>query len=168
MRVYYIDKPSEPLSPEDIKKVGVLSWVLDADNWEKEGLLDRIKKERNYKNSDVIVISRERMGDLYEEKVKIFAEEHLHDDEEIRFILDGSGYFDVRSLDDNWIRIHVFKNDLIVLPKGIYHRFVIDEKEYIKAMRLFQDEPKWTPINRNLPTTDGLPSRVDYIKEFAV
>jgi 1,2-dihydroxy-3-keto-5-methylthiopentene dioxygenase len=32
--------------------------------------------------------------------VKAFFEEHIHDAEEIRYILGGSGYFDVRDLED--------------------------------------------------------------------
>ncbi|KAL1964222.1 hypothetical protein VTN77DRAFT_7180 [Rasamsonia byssochlamydoides] len=125
--------------------------------------VDALAKERGYKNRDEITVSPEKMGAVYEEKVKSFFQEHLHEDEEIRYILDGEGFFDVRDAQDEWVRIRVEKEDLIVLPPGIYHRFTTDSKNYIKAMRLFKDEPKWTPLNRG-PEVDENPHRKAYLE----
>lgn len=124
--------------------------------------VDAIASERSYKNRDEIVVSPQSMGANYDAKVKMFFMEHLHEDEEIRYILDGQGFFDVRDGLDHWIRILVQKDDLIVLPAGIFHRFTTDSNNYIKAMRLFKDEPKWTPLNRD-PGLDGNVFRKTYL-----
>lgn len=64
----------------------------------KEGApLDLLRKERGYSYEDTITVSRDKLPN-YDEKIKSFFEEHLHTDEEIRFIHDGSGYFDVRDV----------------------------------------------------------------------
>ena len=81
--------------------------------------VDKIASERCYQNRDEIIVSPENMGSSYEEKVKMFFNEHLHEDEEIRYILDGNGFFDVRNGSDEWIRIRLEKDDLIILPSGI-------------------------------------------------
>jgi 1,2-dihydroxy-3-keto-5-methylthiopentene dioxygenase len=162
VHAYYIDTKEE-VTKEQLQKIGVLQWQLNADTYEEDGKLAQVRKERDYKNHDVVNISKASLGDAYDAKLKMFFEEHLHEDEEIRFILDGSGFFDVRDAADKWIRIEVFKNDLLVLPAGIYHRFSLDDKAYIKAMRLFKDDPKWTPLDRVLPNTDSVPSRKDYL-----
>jgi len=71
--------------------------------------VNQLASERGYKNRDEITVSPEKMGDVYEAKVKSFFDEHLHEDEEIRYIRDGAGYFDVRSQGDEWIRVRLEK-----------------------------------------------------------
>lgn len=88
--------------------------------------VDRIAEERKYISRDEIFVTPEKMGDAYEEKLKMFFTEHLHEDEEIRYIKGGAGYFDVRSEKEDWIRIRLEKDDMIILPAGIFHRFTTD------------------------------------------
>jgi 1,2-dihydroxy-3-keto-5-methylthiopentene dioxygenase len=110
------------VNTDDLTKLGVLYYRFsDVDG------VNKLASERGYKNRDEITVSPEKMGAVYEEKVKSFFHEHLHEDEEIRYIRDGYGYFDVRNKGDQWVRIHLEKDDLLILPPGIYHRFTTDE-----------------------------------------
>jgi len=170
MKAYLYDNlPGDQRLPHDSGR------AVDAEALEKIGVLyrrigsvegvDALAAERSYKNRDEITVSPDKMGDVYEAKVRSFFDEHLHEDEEIRYIRGGVGYFDVRSGADEWVRIRLEKDDLIVLPAGIYHRFTTDETNFVQAMRLFKEEPKWTPLNRS-DELDTNPYRQDYVSQF--
>lgn len=100
-------------------RTGVEIWYFHPDQIQAENespSLIKLKHDRGYTYEDEIQVDPS-MGN-YEEKLKIFFAEHLHSDEEIRLVLEGSGYFDVRDSDDKWMRIHVFAGDLVILPAG--------------------------------------------------
>lgn len=161
-RLPHKQNPNKPCTLSTLRSLGVLSWKLDADNYETDPKYKAIKEARGYTYQDLITCSPDTLPG-FEEKIKMFFEEHLHTDEEIRFVLDGSGYFDVRDLEDNWIRIKCTKGTMIVLPEGMYHRFTLDTDDYIKALRLFVGEPVWTPHNR---PQEEHPSRVKYLESM--
>ena len=121
---------------------------------------------RGYSYEDEVDIHKDRLPG-YEDKLRTFFTEHIHSDEEIRYVLAGSGYFDVRDRADRWVRIECREGHMITLPAGIYHRFTLDEADYIKAKRLFVGEPVWTALNRSEDQT-GHPARVAYVSEFGV
>ncbi|KAJ6890582.1 LOW QUALITY PROTEIN: hypothetical protein NC651_024170 [Populus alba x Populus x berolinensis] len=103
----------------DYQIVTILSWRLDADDYETDEELKKIHEERGYSCVDICEVFPEKLPN-YEEKIKDFFEEHFHTDEEIRYCVSGSGYFDVRDHNDRWIRVWVKKGGMIVLPAGIY------------------------------------------------
>lgn len=111
-----------------MKKLGVLYYHFPS----VDGV-DSLAAERGYRNRDEIKVSPQHMGEAYEGKVKSFFHEHLHEDEEIRYIRDGQGYFDVRSQDDEWVRVQLEKDDLLILPAGIYHRFTTDDSNVSRS-----------------------------------
>lgn len=173
MKVYYHDgQDSEdsrlphdngtPVSPESLEEIGVLAYHFD----DVEDV-NKLAAERNYVSRDVATVSPTAFGsdEVYRSKLKSFYQEHIHEDEEIRYILEGAGYFDVRDKNDKWIRAYMTKGDLMILPAGIYHRFTLTTDDYIQAMRLFKEEPKWIAYNR--PDADSNPYRQAYLKEIS-
>lgn len=197
-------EPNVAVDAEGLRKIGISYWQMDADSyeypikavpWDPKDAMDpklkALRDDRGYSYADIITIHPDHLPD-FDKKIQSFFEEHIHDAEEIRYILDGSGYFDCRNFDDKWVRIHVKKGDLITLPEGIYHRklplvlsgircvcafsptshflyhyfstgFTCDEGRLCKAMRLFIGQPVWTPFNR---PADEHPSRQKYVKDF--
>ncbi|KAJ2487377.1 1,2-dihydroxy-3-keto-5-methylthiopentene dioxygenase [Coemansia sp. RSA 2050] len=152
-----------PVSIEELNAINVQYQRLEGSLEEKMKVVEQLCVERSYKNRDEIHISPTLLPS-YEEKIKIFFTEHIHEDEEIRFIIEGSGFFDVRDRLDRWVRILVEVGDLLIVPAGIYHRFTLDTSNYIRAMRLFKEDPKWTPINR--PLADDNKYRVEHLKKI--
>ncbi|KAG2050237.1 Acireductone dioxygenase [Suillus hirtellus] len=179
MRAYYFDNlegdqrlPHDSgmdVSDEVLKSIGVLHWHIPIDaegKYEQE--IAAVAKERSYRNHDIVSISKEGLGDEFETKIKSFYHEHMHEDEEIRYILEGTGFFDVREQSsESWIRCHMGAGDLLVLPAGIYHRFTLDMGNRVRTMRLFKDEPKWIAHNRG-DQTDANPYRLEYLKSIQV
>lgn len=152
--------PNRPVASERLEELGVLSWKIDVEDIENNPPLEEIKLDRGYHYWETITVAPGKL-DNYDEKTKQFFQEHLHPYDESRLILDGSGYWDIRDYNGDWIRFRVEKGDLIVLPPGMYHRFTLDTNNYIKALLLYTECPTRIDIIR--PYADDLQVRKDYV-----
>jgi len=157
-------QPKVFVSLDKLASIGVLYFKIPLSD--KENGLSKISAERKYAHRDEVVVGRDKLPN-YDEKLKAFFEEHLHKDEEVRYVLEGDGYFDVRDEENCWIRIHVEQGDLIVIPAGIYHRFTLTTTDFIHVIRLFKEEPSWTPFNRG-EEADNLQERLDYLASATI
>jgi 1,2-dihydroxy-3-keto-5-methylthiopentene dioxygenase len=74
-----------------------------------------------------------------------FNKEHWHEENEVRFIVEGSGLFHIHPKDGPIFSIEMFKGDMINVPKGTLHWFDLCKERQIRAIRLFEDPAGWTP-----------------------
>ncbi len=105
--------------------------------------LSKLKKEKGYITEDIVVLS-DKTPNL-EKLLEKFKREHHHTDDEVRFVVDGSGIFPIK-IDDEIVEVHVEAGDLIVVPAGARHWFELDENRKIKCIRVFKTPEGWEAI----------------------
>ncbi|XP_023208441.1 1,2-dihydroxy-3-keto-5-methylthiopentene dioxygenase isoform X2 [Xiphophorus maculatus] len=59
--------PNQSVSLDELRKLGVFYWKLNADTYETDPELEKIRKEQGYSYMDIITIERDRLPN-YEEK----------------------------------------------------------------------------------------------------
>jgi 1,2-dihydroxy-3-keto-5-methylthiopentene dioxygenase len=144
MRAYLLDQPNRSFAADDLGKFGVLHWRLPLAGSETE--IARIKSSRGYVDQDEISLSRETPN--LDAICAKFDKEHFHTLDEVRFVVDGEGIFDVRDANDQWVRIEVDAGDLIIIPANKYHRFYLTSAKAIRCVRLFLNNEGWAPLYR--------------------
>ncbi|PKA49381.1 1,2-dihydroxy-3-keto-5-methylthiopentene dioxygenase 2 [Apostasia shenzhenica] len=103
------------VSSDQLKDLGVLSWQLNKEEDKFDDDLKLFCESKGYSNQFLIELSPEKLPN-YEVLIEKFYVEHLHTVEEVHYIVEGSGYFDVRDESDSWIRIAAKKGSIISLP----------------------------------------------------
>jgi len=146
MRAHWLDT-GDDLSADFLRDDGLVYERLSLDAF--QGHLEALKRDRGYVQQDVIELRPETVG--LEAICAKFIDEHSHDDDEVRFILEGEGIFDIRSQSDRFMRVIVERSDLIVVPAMRNHRFQLTESRTIRAVRLFKDSSGWVPHYRAAP-----------------
>lgn len=100
----------------------------------------RLKQEHGFQSVDVISLSPE-----HPEKAALrqkFLSEHIHEDFEIRFFIEGCGLFYLH-VDKKVYAVLCRQGDLISVPANTPHWFDMGENPSFKAIRLFTTPDGW-------------------------
>src|SRR5262245_13862276 len=100
----------------------------------------RLSSEAGYKTVDVIRIAPD--NPKKEELRHKFIEEHTHDEDEVRFFVEGSGAFYLH-LGDEVYQVSCTRDDLLSVPAGTKHWFDMGPEPYFTAIRLFISPDGW-------------------------
>ncbi len=105
--------------------------------------IERLKAQGGYVTADVIDVHPQTPG--LEAMLNKFNSEHWHDEDEVRFIIEGRGLFHIHPRSGPVIAIEVEAGDLLRVPRGTWHWFDLCPDRRIRAIRLFQNPTGWTP-----------------------
>jgi 1,2-dihydroxy-3-keto-5-methylthiopentene dioxygenase len=102
--------------------------------------IDRLKRECGYQSVDVL---RCLPDNPKREELRLkFLEEHTHDEDEVRFFVEGAGVFYLRAAG----KVHMTlceRGDLIGVPAGTRHWFDMGPAPRFTAIRLFTTPAGW-------------------------
>ncbi len=115
--------------------------------------IERLKKSGGYVTADVINVNPATPN--LDAMLAKFSREHWHDEDEVRFIVQGRGVFHIHPTGGPVCAIEVEAGDLIRVPKGTKHWFDLCADRQIRAIRLFQDPKGWTPLYTDSKVDQG-------------
>ena len=125
------------------------------------GDIERLKSECGYQSVDVLRCLPDNPN--RETLRRKFLDEHTHDDDEVRFFVEGAGMFYLRAAG----KVHMTlceRGDLISVPAGTRHWFDMGPTPRFTAIRLFTTPAGWVanftgaPIARSFPSYGSAPA----------
>jgi len=118
------------------------------------GDIARLNAAGGYRSTDVI-----RVKPDHPEREALrakFLAEHVHDDDEVRFFVEGAGLFYIRAGGT----VHALEctaGDLILLPAGTVHWFDTGARPHFTAIRLFTTPEGWVARYTGDPIAEAIP-----------
>ncbi len=102
-----------------------------------------LQAEGGYQSCDLIVLHPDtpNLSDLLAK----FSRPHTHDDDEVRYIIDGEGIFGFILPDGQQVELTVQAEDYINVPANTEHWFILTSIQRVKAVRYFTDTAGWVP-----------------------
>lgn len=120
--------------------------------------VDQLMSAGGYKTADVISLTK-----THPDKVALrqkFLSEHTHDEDEIRFFVDGQGLFYLH-VQGKVYGVLCQKGDLISVPAMTTHWFDMGAEPHLACIRIFTDPAGWvakftgSTISQNFPLIDA-------------
>jgi len=115
--------------------------------------LDQLAESHGYIQADMVVLNPDTPG--LDVALAKFDKEHYHTDDEVRFIVDGSGVFGFVGKNEQRFLVEVHAGEFISVPANMWHWFYLCDDKRIKALRLFQDMTGWVPHYRKPAEVSG-------------
>ncbi len=102
--------------------------------------IERLKAMGGYQSADVLRVTPDHPE--REALRQKFLSEHIHDDDEVRFFVEGAGLFYIRK-GGTVHALECTKGDLILLPAGTTHWFDTGERPNFAVIRIFTTPEGW-------------------------
>jgi 1,2-dihydroxy-3-keto-5-methylthiopentene dioxygenase len=100
-----------------------------------------VSEARGYRSADVISLRPDTPN--LDALLQKFDREHIHTEDEVRFVVNGRGIFTIRGADERLYDVEVLPGDLLVVPESTKHWFALCEDRQIQCIRLFTDTAGW-------------------------
>lgn len=123
--------------------------------------VDRLCAEGGYRLVDVVRMRPDPDDPEWQAKADAarakFRDEHTHDEDEVRFFVEGTGCFYLH------LGVHVYAlvceaGDLLSVPKGTRHWFDMGATPRFCAIRFFEEEDGWIGDFTGDPVASRIPS----------
>ena len=100
--------------------------------------------QHGYQAADVISVHPDtpNIAELQQK----FLREHTHSEDEVRFFVDGQGWFWFNLENGEPVfNVKCVAGDLLSVPTGFKHWFDMGDAPFVKVIRVFTDASGWTP-----------------------
>ena len=160
LRIFADDRPDEPLlvaddHPRMARELAAIGVTLER--WQASlpvragdppdailaayrADIDRLVAERGFRSVDVVSIAPDNPA--REEMRRKFLDEHFHEEDEVRFFVDGSGLFTLH-VDGRVYEVLCEAGDLIAVPDRMTHWFDMGPEPRFVAIRFFTAPDGW-------------------------
>ncbi|MEV6694599.1 cupin [Micromonospora sp. NPDC051196] len=171
LRTEDITEIAAELAPHGIRLERWATVPLAGDAGQEEVLaayaseVERLSAEGPYPLVDVVRLVPNDADPQWPAKAEAartkFLSEHTHDEDEIRFFVEGAGCFYLH-LGDKVYAVVCTAGDLMSVPAGTTHWFDMGTRPHFCAIRFFQEEDGWvaeftgSEIASRMPTLDEL------------